>query len=134
MEGLSHGLRPLSPRPIRAPLVRPNQVINQVIRGGSRNLFWGAKPRSPSKVEGEAQIEGAKRPSIEGEARVEGAKRPRIEGEAQTEGEAREKAGGGVWGGGSVSPSPENFWKIKLETIHFGAYLKQLSEMTNVMV
>ena len=62
-----------------------------------------------SKVEGEARIEGAKRPSIEGEARVEGAKRPRIEGEARTEMETREKAGGGVWGGGSVSPSPENF-------------------------
>ena len=39
----------------------------------------------------------------------EGAKRPRIEGEARTEGEARDIAGGGVWGGGSVSPSPENF-------------------------
>ena len=104
-------------------------------RGGSRNLFWGGPNQGPqSKVEGEARIEGAKRPSIEGEARVEGAKRPRIEGEARTEGEAREKAGGGVWGGGSVSPSPENFWKIKLETIHFGAYLKQLFEMTNKMV
>ena len=43
-------------------------------------------------------------------------------------------AGGGVWGGGSVSPSPENFWKIKLETIHFDAYLKQLFEMTNSLV
>ena len=62
-----------------------------------------------SKDKDEARIEGAKRPSIEGEARVEGAKRPRIEGEAQTEGEAREKVGGGVWGGGSVSPSPEIF-------------------------
>ena len=36
----------------------------------------------------------------------EGAKRPRIEGEA------REEAGGGVWGGGSVSPSPEKFSKL----------------------
>ena len=51
----------------------------------------------------------------------EGAKRPRIEGEARTEGEARDIAGGGVWGGGSVSPSPENFLKFKLETFHFGA-------------
>ena len=40
------------------------------------------------------------------------------------------KSGGGVWGGGSVSPSPETFWKIKLETIYFGAYLEQLFEMT----
>ena len=87
-----------------------------------------------SKVKGEARIEGAKRPSIEGEARVEGAKRARTEVEAQNEGVAREKAEGGVWGGGSVSPSPENFWKIKLETIHYGAYLKQLFEMTDKMV
>ena len=100
-----------------------------MFRGGSRNLFWGGPNQDPqSKVKGEARIEGPKRPSIEGEARVEGAKRPRIEGEA------REKSGGGVWGGSSVSPSPENFWKIKLETIHFGAYLKQLFEKTNEMV
>ena len=50
-----------------------------------------------------------RRGQIEGGARTEGAKRPRIEGEARTEGEARDKAGGGIWGGGSVSPSPENF-------------------------
>ena len=70
-------------------------------------------------------------PRIEGEARVEGAKRLKIEGEARTEGEAREKTGGGVWGGGLVSPSPENFWKIELETIHFGAYLRQTFEINN---
>ena len=49
---------------------------------------------------------------FEGEARVEGAKRPRAEGEARTECEARDEAGGGVWGGGSVSPSPEIFSKL----------------------
>ena len=87
-------------------------------------ILGGAKPSFQPKVEGEARIKGAKRPRIEGEARFEGAKRLKIEGEARTEGEAREKTGGGVWGGGSVSPSPENFWKIKLETIHFGAYLR----------
>ena len=107
--------------------------------GADPGIYFGGPNQGPqSKVKGEARIEGAKRPSsrpsIEGEARVEGAKRPRIEGKARTEGEAREKAGGEVWGGGSVSPSPENFWKIKLETIHFGAYLKQLFEMTNEMV
>ena len=110
-------------------------VIWSRAQGRIQEFILGGPNQGPqSKVEGEARIEGAKRPSIEGEARVEGAKRPRIEGEARTEGEAREKAGGGVWGGGSVSPSPENFWKIKLETIHFGAYLKQLFEMTNKMV
>ena len=61
-------------------------------------------------------------------------KRLRIEGEARTEGKARDKAGEGVWGGGSVSPSPENLKKITLETILFGEYLKQLFEMTNEMV
>ena len=66
--------------------------------------FGGQNQVFHSKVEGEARIKGAKRPRIEGEARVEGAKRLRIEGEAQTEGEAQQKAGGGVWGGGSVSP------------------------------
>ena len=104
--------------------------------GADPGIYFGGGPiQGPQlKVEGEARIEGAKRPSIEGEARVEDAKRPRIEGEARTEGKAQEKAGGEVWGGGSVSPSPENFWKIKLEIIHFGAYLKQLFEMTNEMV
>ena len=69
----------------------------------------GANQGSQSKVKDETRIEGAKRPSIEGETRVKGAKRPKIEGEARTEGKAREKAGGGVWGGVSMSPSPENF-------------------------
>ena len=61
------------------------------------------------QIEGEARIEGAKRPSIDGEARIEGAKRPRIEGKARAEGAARDISGGRVWGGGSVNPSPENF-------------------------
>ena len=60
-------------------------------------IYWGAGANQvlQSKVEGEARIEGVKRPRIEGEARVEGAKRLRIEGEARTEGEAREKTGEG---------------------------------------
>ena len=66
---------------------------------------------------------------IKGEARIEGAKRPRIEGEA------REKTGGRGLGRGLGEPPPQKiFRKIKLETIHFGAYLKQLIEMTNEMV
>ena len=67
-----------------------------VCTGGSSNLLWGGPNQDPQS-------------KVEGKARIEGAKRPRIEGEARTEGEAREKTGGGVWGGGSVSPSPENF-------------------------
>ena len=44
--------------------------------------FGGPNQVIQSKVEGEARIEGAKRPKIEGEARVEGAKSLRIESEA----------------------------------------------------
>ena len=54
----------------------------------------------------------------------EGAKRPKIEGEARVvKGEARDNSGGGVWGGGSVNPSPENFWKFKSVTVRFGDHL-----------
>ena len=104
--------------------------------GADPEIYFGGGPNQgpQSKVEGEARIEGAKRPSIEGEARVEGAKRPRIEGEARTEGEARENRGEGSGEGARWAPPQKIFEKIKLETIHFGAYLKQLFEMTNEMV
>ena len=46
----------------------------------------------------------------------------KTEGEARIEGAARAKIGGGVWGGGSVSPSPENFCKIVSEMVQSGAY------------
>ena len=79
-----------------------------MLRGGSRYLFGGTK-FSNRKLREKPEIEGVKRPRIEGEARVEGVKILRIEDEARTEGEAREKTGRGVWGGGSVSLSPEDF-------------------------
>ena len=47
-------------------------------------------------------------------------------GEARIEGEARERAGG-VWGGGSVSPFPENFWNFELQIVQSGVYLKPKS-------
>ena len=79
--------------------------------GGSRNLFWGPNQGPQSKVKGEARIEGAKCPIIEGEARVEARARSagELRAKPQRRAKAREKAGGGVWGGGSVSPSPEIF-------------------------
>ena len=46
-----------------------------------QKFIWGGNQILQSKVEGEAQVEGAKR--------------LRIEGEARTEGEAREKTGSG---------------------------------------
>ena len=59
--------------------------------------------------------------SESGKARIEGAKRPKFEGKARIEGEARERAGGGgVWGGGSVSPSPEHFWNFELQVVQYG--------------
>ena len=96
-------------------------------------IYFGGPNQDPqSKVEGEARIKGAKRPSIEGEARVEGAKRPRIEGEAQTEGEARKKAGGGVWGGARWAPPQKIFEKSNLKPfilVHIWSnYLKWLTK------
>ena len=117
-----------NPNPIPNPKPKPNQ-------GRIQEFILGPNQGPQSKVKGEARIKGAKRPSIEGEARIEGAKRPSIEGEArELRAKPEKKRGRRVWGGGLVSPSPENFWKIKLETIHFGEYLKQLFEMTNEMV
>ena len=81
-------------------------------QGRIQEFILGGPNQGPqSKVEGEARIEGAKRPSIEGEARVEGAKRPRIEGEARTEGKAREKSGGRGLGRGLGEPLPRKLLK-----------------------
>ena len=81
-------------------------------QGRIQKFILGGPNQGPqSKVEGEARIEGAKRPSIEGEARVESAKRPRIEGEARTEGEAREKSGERGLGRGLGEPLPRKFSK-----------------------
>ena len=49
------------------------------------------------------------RGEFEGEARVEGAKRPRIEGEVRTEGEAREEAGEGSGEGARWAPPQKIF-------------------------
>ena len=41
--------------------------------------------------------------------------RPRFDGDkSPNRGRSPRKSGGGVWGGGSVSPSPENFWNFEL--------------------
>ena len=65
-------------------------------QGRIQEFIWGGPNQGPQS-------------KVEGEARIEGAKRPRIEGETRTEGEAREKSGEGSGEGGSVSPSPGNF-------------------------
>ena len=88
----------------------PNCHIIQIGTGADPGIYFGGPNQGPqSKVEGEARIEGAKRPSIEGEARVEGAKRPRIEGEARPEGKARQKSGGRGLGRGLGEPLPRKF-------------------------
>ena len=99
-------------------------------------IYFGGPNQDPqSKVEGEARIEGAKRPSIEGEARVEGAKRPRIEGEAQTKGEAREKAGEGSGEGARWAPPQKIFEKSNLKPFIlvyiWSNYLKWLTKWFN---
>ena len=45
-----------------------------------------------------------------------------------SEGEARAISGGGVWGGVSVSPSPEFFYTIESAMVHFGACFAQKFE------
>ena len=56
--------------------------------------------------------------SESGEARIEGTKSPRFE--SLNLGQSQRKSGGGVWGEGSVSPSPENFWNFGLQIVQSG--------------
>ena len=97
-------------------------------------ILGGAKPRSPIERWGRSPNRGREAPEYRGRSPSRGREAPENWGRSPNRGRSPRKIGGRVWGGGSVSPSPENFWKIKLETIHFGAYLKQLFEMTNEMV
>ena len=97
-------------------------------------ILGGAKPRSPIESWGRSPNRGREAPEYRGRSPSRGREAPENWGRSPNRGRSPRKSGGGVWGGGSVSPSPENFWKIKLETIHFGAYLRQLFEMTNKMV
>ena len=107
-------------------------VARVTVRGGSRNLFWGAKPRSPIESKGRSPNRGRKAPEFRGRSPIRGREAPENWERSSNRGQSpRKSGGGGVWG--SVSPSPENFWKIKLEIIHFGAYLKQLFDITNAM-
>ena len=108
-------------------------------------ILGGAKPRSPIESQGRSPNRGREAPEYRGRSPSRGREAHENWGRSPNRGRSPRKNGGRglgrglgeplpVWGGGSVSPSPENFWKIKLETIHFGAYLKQLFEMTNEMV
>ena len=75
-------------------------------------LGGGANQDPQSKVKGEARIEGAMRPSIDlGRSPSWGCKAPENWGRSPNRGRSPSKAGGGVWGGGSVSPLPRNFLK-----------------------
>ena len=58
----------------------------------------------------------------EGEAGIEGAKRPRFEGEARIEGVSQDKICGEGSGEGFGEPLPENFCKIESEMVQSGAY------------
>ena len=58
------------------------------------------------------------------EARIEGTKRSRFEVEARIEGEARERVGG-FRGGGSASPSPEQFLEFRNSNQSFWCILER---------
>ena len=101
-----------------------DKFANIRTRGGSRNLFWGGPNQGPqSKVE--AKPESRARSARVSRAKPESRARSARELRAKPEPRAKPDniAGGGVWGGGSVSPSPYNIWYIILEIIHFGAYM-----------
>ena len=52
-----------------------------------------------------------------GQSPNRGLEAPKIWGRSPNRGRSPRQSGGGVWGGSSVSPSAENFWKFKLETL-----------------
>ena len=89
------------------------------------NMHWriqeftlgGAKPRSPNESWGRSPNRGREAPENWGRS--------------PNRGRSPRKNGGRGLGRGLGEPLPENFWKIKLVTINFGAYLKQLFEITN---
>ena len=93
-----------------------------------QKFILGVKPRSPIDRWGRSPNRWRKAPEYQGRSPSRWRVAP------ENWGRSPRRSGGDVWGGGSVSLFTENFWKIKLETIHFGAYLKQLFEMTNEMV
>ena len=111
------------------------QFAYDLASGGPRNLFWGPNQVFQSKVlraKPESRARSARESRAKPESKAQSAWELRAKSELRAREKAREKAGEGVWGGGSVSPSPENFWKIELETSHFGAYLRQTFEINNM--
>ena len=71
-------------------------LIERPFKGRIQEFILGGQTKVPNrKLRAKPESRARSARSIEGEARVEGAKRPRFEGEARTEGEARDKAGEG---------------------------------------
>ena len=95
--------------------------------------FGGGQTKVPNRKL-RAKPESRARSARVSRAKPESRARSPRELRAKPEPRAKPEKKRGEMSGGSVSPSQENFWKIKLETIHFGAYLKQLFDMTNEMV
>ena len=108
------------------------------IEDGSRN-FWGGQTKffirklRASLVEGEATNWGLEAPENRGRSPSRRREAPENWGRSPNRGRSPRKIGEEVWGGGSVSPSPENLKKIHFETIHFGAYLSQTFEINDNM-
>ena len=60
---------------------------------------------------------------IEGEARIEGARSAQdLRAKPKSRAQPKTRTRGGVWGGGSASPSTEFFFKIESEMVHSGTY------------
>ena len=83
------------------------RITLNTVSGGSRNLFWRAKPSSPIESWGKRR-------------------KARFGWELRAEPEPRAKpVKNGKEGGSSVNPSPIFFLKIELEMVNFGAYVRQ---------
>ena len=96
-------------------------------------ILGGAKPRSPIESWGRSPNRGREAPEYRGRSPSRGREAPENWGRSPNRGRSPRKSGGRGLGRGLGEPLPRKFLKIKLETIHFGAYLRQTFQINNNM-
>ena len=98
-------------------------------------ILGGAKPRSPIECWGRSPNRGREAPEYRGRSPSRGREAPENWGRSPNRGRSpKKKRGEGSGEGARWAPPQKFFEKSNLKTIHFGAYLRQLFEMTNKMV
>ena len=101
--------------------------IPGIASGGSGNFFGRVKPSSSIESWGRSPNRGREAP--DSNAQSTGVLRPKPKPRVKPE----KKRGKGSGEGVRWTPPPEIFWKIKLEIIHFGAYLRQKFQINDNM-